>query len=98
MVGYSLAERCSLLHRLKPDERISVSSLQKLYASRGIKRKVIMKVKRVPLPKQEFCNNAIQYCKRRINELRSEGVPIIYLDEGVVTTKTMPKFEFAPKY
>ena len=29
--------------------------------------------------------------------MNAQGVPIVYLDEGVVTTKTMRKVEYAPK-
>ena len=66
MVGRSLTERVALLHRMKPDERLSITSLRKLYLRRGIKRKVIVKKKCVPLSKQTFSDNAVQYCKRRI--------------------------------
>ena len=39
--------------------------------ARGIKRKVVVKEKRVPPNSQNFSDNAVQYCKRRIAELNA---------------------------
>ena len=55
-------------------------------------------MKRIPPGSRVYSNNAVQYCKKRLAELQVQGVPVVFVDEGVVTTKTMAKFEYAPKY
>ena len=51
-----------LLHRAKPDERVSVTSLHRIYIAAGVKRKVIVKAKRVPKKSQSWSNEAVRYC------------------------------------
>ena len=49
MVGKTLSERCVVLHRAMPDIRIKRTTLSKIYQEHGVKKKVICKVKKVPL-------------------------------------------------
>ena len=97
MVGRNLNERCVLLHREMPEIKIKRTTLSTLYKESGIKKKVIRKVKRVPNRSQEFCQNAIEYCRSRIKSLFENGVPIVFADESCLTTKLLPTHEWMLK-
>ena len=83
---------------MKPDERISASSLCRLYKAYSIRRKVITKPKVIPYGKKVFSNKQVLFCKRRLAELTAAGVPVIFADEGMITKHTVPTHEYAPKY
>ena len=89
MAGLNLTERCVLLHREMPDIKIKRSTLSKIYKDNGIKKKVIKKIKAVPIKSQEYHAQQVQFCKRRVTELKEQNIPIVYLDESCLTTKTM---------
>ena len=46
--GKSLKERAILFHRKFPNKRIAVTSLRRLYLSKGVKRKVVRQEKVKP--------------------------------------------------
>ena len=97
MAGKNLNERCVLLHRAMPDIRIKRTTLSRIYKEKGIKKKVICKVKKVPNKSQPFCDEAIQYCKNRIKELFDNDIPVIFADESCLTTKLLPTREWMNK-
>ena len=97
MAGFNLSERCVLLHREMPDIKIKRSTLSKIYKDNGIKKKVIKKIKAVPIKSQEYHAQQVQFCKRRVNELKEQNIPIVYLDESCLTTKTMLTHQYMVK-
>ena len=51
--GKSMKERTILFHRKFPNKRVAVTSLRRLYLSKGIKRKVVRQEKIKPAHIQE---------------------------------------------
>ena len=98
MSGYTLEERCKLIHRLKSDESLSRKSLLNIFKAADIRHKVIKKVKLVPKKSKQFSDSAILYCKRRLTALNSAGIPVVYVDEGMVTRSTWPQFDYNLPY
>ena len=94
----SLTERCVYLHRLKPDVRIKRTTLSRIYKAHRIKYKAVKKIKVIPEKKEQFVEDTIKNCRDRFNILKNEGIPVVFLDESCLTTKTLPTHQWMSKY
>jgi len=86
-----------LFHRSFGEIKISSSTLLKLYRSRGIKRNTLRYVKTLrfqdPEKRQTYIVNMIE----QIKDAKARGKRIIFADEAVFTTATLPDRAYAAK-
>ena len=97
MVGMSLTEKSVRLHREMPDVSIKRTTLSRIYKEYGIKFKVIKKIKVVPDKSQKFVTDTIAYLKHRLNHLKEEGIPVVYADESVLSTRLLLTHQWMSK-
>ena len=84
----SIVQRCKLFHRAYPEVKISASSLQRLYRKYNIRFKLIQRIKKFIDFSDPYYKGLFQTMVAQLDRAKSDGLPIIFLDEAVFTFNT----------
>jgi len=93
----TLAERVVLFHRRFGEVSISVKTLYNLYKKTGIKRKALRFVKTMRYQDPEERKMLLTAMIDQVRQAVSSGKRIIFSDEAVFTTATLPDRAYAAK-
>ena len=94
-VGLSIAERrAQFLHRY-PDRQISTTKYWTLYRRHRIRKKKIRITKINDENRERRIMRELEYMATQLREMVARGFRIVYLDETMVTTKTIPTHEWS---
>ena len=93
-----MKERCLLFHRHFGNHRINPTLLRKFYVVHKIKSKRIKFTKHIEPSREVEYENWRQDIKAKIADLKSKHYRIVYLDETLFTTKTIPSKDYTPAY
>ena len=94
-LGLSIAERrAQFLHRW-PDRQISVTKYRSIYQRHHIRKKKI-RITKINTPDRERrIRRETEFMAQQIKVMTARGFRIVYLDETMVTTKTIPTHEWS---
>ena len=93
----TLAERVVLFHRRFGEVSISVKTLYNLYKKTGIKRKALRFVKTMRYQDPEERKMLLAAMIDQVRQAISSGKRIIFSDEAVFTTATLPNRAYSAK-
>ena len=93
----TLAERGVLFHRRFGEVSISVKTLYNLYNKTGIKRKALRFVKTMRYQEPEERKMLLTAMIDQVRQAVSSGKRIIFSDEAVFTTATLPNRAYSAK-
>lgn len=93
----TLAERVVLFHRRFGEARISVKTLYNLYKRSGIKRKALRFVKCMRYQEPEERRLLLEAMIDQVRKAVSLGKRVIFSDEAVFTTATLPDRAYSAK-
>ena len=96
-VGKSLEERAADFMRVFPSKRMSSSRLQRIYKEHKVRKKKVRITKILSRRQRLKLRKYIPVVQHEIAEFRNRGFRIIYLDEVMFTTRTMPTHEWSRK-
>ena len=95
--GLTMKQRSVLFHRQFTNKRVAVTSLRRLYLSHGIRRKKVRMEKVMPrVQREDFVNNC-QLLLAKLEQARSEGRQLIYLDEINFTKRSLQLRDWSGK-
>ena len=86
-----------MLHRMMPEVMIKRTTLSRIYKEHKIKFKVIKKVKVIPECSRDWAERAKIDCRNRIAQYKKDGVPIVFCDESVLSSKLLPSHAWMGK-
>ena len=92
-----MKERVALFHRKHGEVKISTSTLRNLYKKNGVKRKVFIHIKSLKIKDPQKHVAKVDEMKSQLRKALNQGRRIIYVDEAVFTTATLPSKAFALK-
>ena len=93
----TLAERVVLFHRRFGEVSISVKTLYNLYKKTGIKRKALRFVKTMRYQEPEERKMLLTAMIDQVRQAVSSGKRVIFSDEAVFTTATLPNRAYSAK-
>jgi hypothetical protein len=97
MIGLNFTERCIQLHRMMPEVMIKRTTLHRIYKEYNIRNKVIKKIKVIPECSKDWAERATIDCRDRIAHFKKVGIPVIYCDESVLSSKLLPSHAWIGK-
>ena len=77
---------------------MSTAKLRKVYAENGVRRKLVRRVKALPMRHQAEFENRKRQLKTLMRSLDRKDTKVVYLDEVVFSKQSLAKFEFFPKH
>jgi len=93
----TLKERVALFNRKHGRVKISTSTLRNHYKKNDVKRKVFIHIKSLKIKDPEKHIAKGDEMKSQLRKALNQGRRIIYVDEAVFTTATLPSKAFALK-
>ena len=96
-MGKSLEERAADFMRVFPSKSMSSSRLQRIYKKITVRKKKVRITKILNRRQRRKLKRYIPVVQDQITEYRRRGFRIIYLDEMMITTRTMPTHEWSRK-
>jgi transposase len=94
-IGMSLEHRVAqFMHRF-PGKKISATTLGNLYAKHKVRRKKIKVTKLANTRLRRRIEKQSQHMSQQLEEMRSRGFRLVFVDETMVTKSTMPTLEWS---
>ena len=93
--GLSLAARSQHFKRQFPEAHMNATLLRKVYSLNGVKKKRLSWYKVVPEHDEASLRQDLARMKRQLTMAKNDGYRFVYLDETMVTRKTVPLTEWA---
>ena len=94
-VGLTIAERRAQFLRRYPDRQISESKYWKLYRKHNVRKKKIKITKINDANRERRIRRETEFMAQQLQVMIQRGFRIVYLDETMVTTKTIPTHEWS---
>ena len=92
-----MKQRTVLFHRQFTDKRVAMTSLRRLYLRHGIRRKKVRMEKVMPRVQREDFVNKCQLLLAELEQARSEGRLIVFLDEIIFSKRSLLLREYSCK-
>ena len=96
-VGKSLEERAADFMRVFPSKRMSSTRLHRIYRDHKVRKKKVRITKILNRKLRRNLKKRIPEVQQEIREHQRRGFRILYLDEMMITTRTMPTHEWSRK-
>ena len=94
-VGLSIAEHRAQFLNLYPDRQISERKYWSIYKRYHIRKKKIRITKINDANRERRIRKEMDFMARQLEEMRAKGFRLVFLDETMVTTKTIPTHEWS---
>ena len=94
-VGMTIAERRAQFLRRWPDRQISESKYWSLYRKHHVRKKKIRITKINDANRERRIRRETEFMAQQLKVMTQRGFRIVYLDETMVTTKTIPTHEWS---
>ena len=94
-VGLTIGERRAQFLRRYPDRQISESQYWRLYRKHHVRKKKIRITKVNDADRERRIRRETEFMAQQLRVMMQRGFRIVYLDETMVTTKTIPTHEWS---
>jgi len=94
-VGFTIGERRAQFLRRFPDRQISESQYWRLYRKHHVRKKKIRITKVNDANRERRIRRETEFMAQQLRVMMQRGFRIVYLDETMVTTKTIPTHEWS---